>query len=655
MTRRIVIVMALLVAVVSVALAVPMALLVANDQRAAFVSRLAVDTLATASKMSAEPYIDWAATAIETAERTGARVVVVSSELNLVADSDKSALDRTFDRVEINSALAGSVTSDVRYSQTLTQDLRYVAAPIVQNYGVVAAVRLSLPETQVDNEIRETQIWLLVFVGAVVIAAALVAWLLARSITAPLLGLAAIARALPDDLTLRASETDGPEEVRAVGHALNETAEKLNGIVHRTQRVAADASHHLRTPLTGVRLRLEAIEDISTESAVQDQAQAATAEVDRLTRRIDQVLALARSDAGNIDEQVVDISEIVRSRVEAATYLADERGIALNIEVNNGVQILAGPGIVARVIDELLGNSMSYAKSRITVSVGVENGLAKLEVADDGPGVSAKEYESIFERFVRGTHSVAGGSGLGLALAGRVRERGGVLALGSEVTGAGPGWVTIAERRISAGYVINAAGLYADKVAHWYGVGTDYRMLPFKGLYWYGSWAPGRLQRHVYPVPDPRNPFLGVHLTVTVDGKAKIGPTAIPALWREDYGGFAGFNAGELASIAGTYPSFFRSKDHDVAGLLRSELPKYSRKHLVNQARALVPSVAPADFKIKGRPGVRAQLFHLPTRKLEMDFVFEHGDRSTHMLNVVSPAWTSALAVAKYVVAEINS
>jgi signal transduction histidine kinase len=336
-----------------------------------------------------------------------------------VADSDKSALDRTFDRVEINSALAGSVTSDVRYSQTLSQDLRYVAAPIVQNYEVVAAVRLSMPETQVDNEIRETQVWLLVFVGAVVIAAALVAWLLARSITAPLLGVAAIARALPDDLTLRASETDGPEEVRAVGHALNETAEKLNGIVHRTQRVAADASHHLRTPLTGVRLRLEAIEDISTESAVQDQAQAATAEVDRLTRSIDQVLALARSDAGNIDEHVVDISEIVRSRVEAATYLADERGISLNIEVSDGVQILAGPGIVARVIDELLGNAMSYAKSIITVSVGVEGGLAKLVVADDGPGVTAQEYESIFERFVRGTSSVVGGSGLGLAL---VRE-----------------------------------------------------------------------------------------------------------------------------------------------------------------------------------------------------------------------------------------
>ena len=419
MTRRIVIVMALLVAVVSVALAVPMALLVANDQRSAFVSGLAVDTLATASQMSAEPFIDWSATAIDTARRTGARVVVVSSGLNLLADSDASALDRTFDRVEISSALTGSVTSDVRYSQTLGEDLRYVAAPIVQNYEVIAAVRLSWPETQVDHEIRETQMWLLAFVGAVIIAAALVAWLLARSITAPLLGLASIARALPNDLTLRASETDGPEEVRAVGHALNETAEKLDGIVHRTQRVAADASHHLRTPLTGVRLRLEAIEDISTESAVQDQAQAATAEVDRLTRRIDQVLALARSDAGNIDEQVVDISEIVRSRVEAATYLADERGISLDIEVIDGVQILAGPGVVARVIDELLGNAMSYAKSRIAVRVGVEGGLAKLVVADNGPGVSDQEYESIFERFVRGTSGVIGGSGLGLAL---VRE-----------------------------------------------------------------------------------------------------------------------------------------------------------------------------------------------------------------------------------------
>jgi L-2-hydroxyglutarate oxidase LhgO len=251
--------------------------------------------------------------------------------------------------------------------------------------------------------------------------------------------------------------------------------------------------------------------------------------------------------------------------------------------------------------------------------------------------------------------AVSSPAGVVEALAERVRERGGDVALGSQVTGGGAGWLmTSRHGRVSAGHVINAAGLYADTVAHWFGFGSDYRMLPFKGLYWYGNWAPGRLQRHVYPVPDPRNPFLGVHLTVTVDGKAKIGPTAIPALWREDYGGTQGWKVSELWDIARSYPSFLRSKHHDVPGLLRTEFPKYSRTHLVNQAAALVPSVRPEDFTIKGKPGVRAQLLHVPTGKLEMDFVVESDASSTHILNAVSPAWTSSLAVARYVVAQIS-
>ncbi|MDO9484781.1 MAG: L-2-hydroxyglutarate oxidase [Actinomycetota bacterium] len=249
------------------------------------------------------------------------------------------------------------------------------------------------------------------------------------------------------------------------------------------------------------------------------------------------------------------------------------------------------------------------------------------------------------------TTAVADPTAVVEALAARVLARGGLLLKGTEVLGAGPGWVRTAKYgEISAGHIINAAGLYADVVAHWFGVGTDYRMLPFKGLYWYGSWEPGRLTRHVYPVPDARNPFLGVHLTVTVHGRAKIGPTAIPALWREDYGGIHGISAAETLDIARTYPRFFTSKDHDVAGLMRSELPKYSRKHLVRQAASLVPSVRVEDFTEKGRVGVRAQLFHLPSKKLEMDFVVEQGEASTHILNAVSPGWTSSLAFAGYVI-----
>ena len=419
MTRRLVIVMTVLVAVVSVALAVPMGLLVANDQRAAFVSGLEVDTLAIASQLSSSPFELWAKTAAEAATTTGARVVVVDIDRNLIVDSDNSSLDRSFDRPEINSALGGFATSDVRFSQTLKSHLRFVAAPIVQDLGVVAAVRLSLPETNVDHEIQETRNWLLLFVATVVLAAGLVAWLVARSIAAPLLSLAVVARELPENLSLRASESKGPEEVRAVGHALNETAEKLDGMIHRTQRVAADASHHLRTPLTGVRLRLEAIEDITTEDVVRTEAQAATAEVDRLTRRIEQVLALARSDAGGTVEHPVDMSAIVTSRIEAASYLAEEKGISIRTAIDSNITVQSGPGVVARVVDELLGNAMNYARSSIDISIRAVEEFAVLNVDDDGPGILDTEYEGIFERFVRGAGGVPGGSGLGLSL---VRE-----------------------------------------------------------------------------------------------------------------------------------------------------------------------------------------------------------------------------------------
>lgn len=239
------------------------------------------------------------------------------------------------------------------------------------------------------------------------------------------------------------------------------------------------------------------------------------------------------------------------------------------------------------------------------------------------------------------------------ALAGRVRRRGGVLRLGAEVVDAGPGWVQLGDERLSVGHVVNAAGLQADRVARWFGMCDDYALLPFKGRYWYGNWAPGRLQRHVYPVPDQRNPFLGVHLTVTVDGRAKIGPTAMPALWRESYGGVHGASGRDVAEMARLLPRFLRSRQHDVPALLRAELPMLWRRVLVDRARGLVPSVRPADFTEPGRPGVRAQLFHLTERRLEPDFVVRGDEHSTHVLNAVSPAWTSSLAFAEHVVTEL--
>jgi L-2-hydroxyglutarate oxidase LhgO len=287
---------------------------------------------------------------------------------------------------------------------------------------------------------------------------------------------------------------------------------------------------------------------------------------------------------------------------------------------------------------------------------GQANGV-KLEQIDEAQLFELEPLARTHERALWSpTTAVADPVKVVQALAQRVVERGGVLRLGASVVGIESRKVLLSDSEtISFGHLINAAGLYADTIAHWCGVGLEYKMLPFKGLYWYGNWEPGRLQRHVYPVPDPRNPFLGTHVTVTVDGRAKVGPTAIPSLWREDYGGVANFSAAEMARIIRLYPGFISSKHHNVWNLMRTELPKYSRKKLLAEAARLVPAVNSQDFHQKGRPGVRAQLLHVPTGRLEMDFVVHHGVYSTHLLNAVSPAWTSSLAVADYVVTGIEA
>jgi signal transduction histidine kinase len=168
-----------------------------------------------------------------------------------------------------------------------------------------------------------------------------------------------------------------------------------------------------------VRLRLEAIEDISDQDQVKAEAQAATSEVDRLNRRIEQVLALARSDAGAAPIGPQDESVILRERLDAASAMFAEAGVELTSSLMPGVLVTAPTGVVARVIDELLGNALQYARTRVHVDLRTVDRMAVLAVSDDGPGVPAGERDAVFERFARGSTSVPGGSGLGLAL---VRE-----------------------------------------------------------------------------------------------------------------------------------------------------------------------------------------------------------------------------------------
>jgi L-2-hydroxyglutarate oxidase len=205
---------------------------------------------------------------------------------------------------------------------------------------------------------------------------------------------------------------------------------------------------------------------------------------------------------------------------------------------------------------------------------------------------------------------------------------------------------------IRAGYVVNAAGLQADLVARQFGFSRDHRILPFKGVYLYGD-EHETLRTNVYPVPNLANPFLGVHFTVTVSGRAKIGPTAMPAFWREQYEGWRGFAPAEAAEIVAREAMLFLRDDFGFRRLARDELTKYSRRGLVKLAQALVPDADAARYPYWGRAGIRAQLLDLRTRRLEMDFRLEGDDRSMHVLNAVSPAFTCSLPFADHVVDRI--
>lgn len=204
------------------------------------------------------------------------------------------------------------------------------------------------------------------------------------------------------------------------------------------------------------------------------------------------------------------------------------------------------------------------------------------------------------------------------------------------------------------GHLINAAGLYSDVMAKELGFGERYSMIPFIGLYFYAPELKGTLNRHIYPTPDPRNPFLGVHFTKTAHEDIKVGPTAIPILSREQYGLFEGIKANELLGILANYPRFIGSKHHDVWSLVKTELPKLSRKHLLRQASKLSSKIDVSKFTVPGKPGIRAQLFDKREAKLEMDFVIEGDASSTHVLNAVSPGWTSCFSFAEHVVDDME-
>lgn len=226
---------------------------------------------------------------------------------------------------------------------------------------------------------------------------------------------------------------------------------------------------------------------------------------------------------------------------------------------------------------------------------------------------------------------------------------------GSQYLGSSKGRVRTTQGDWEVGYVVNAAGLYADRIARDYGFSEHFRILPFKGLYLYSSEQVGSIRTNIYPVPDLKNPFLGVHFTVAANGKAKIGPTAIPGFWREQYAGMANFSWSEFLEVAFRGVGLLATSNFDFRMLAVKEMAKYSKSKMVSLASELAEGVKPEHYQQWGKPGIRAQLVDIRKRKLEMDFVLEGDRHSMHVLNAVSPAFTCALPFAEHVCERIQA
>jgi L-2-hydroxyglutarate oxidase LhgO len=219
------------------------------------------------------------------------------------------------------------------------------------------------------------------------------------------------------------------------------------------------------------------------------------------------------------------------------------------------------------------------------------------------------------------------------------------------------GWGNIVETsqgKVYAKYVINCAGLYADKVAHDFGFGLDYEILPFIGLYLYGRPGVPGFKTLVYPCPLGKNEFLGVHTTNNTRGEFMLGPTATPAFWREQYS-LKTFNFFESIQSIRRYLMCLLSPSRPFyMKLLKQEIRKYNKKNIVADVGRIVHGIYLEDYLTWGPSAIFPQLVSKKSNELIGDFLIERNEKSLHFINIVSPGWTSALAFTKDVADSIN-
>jgi signal transduction histidine kinase len=418
---------------VVLALVIPLALTVERRAESDFRSAVLGDAAVLAARVA--DHVPQAPERVaeivaESARDPSRRIVVVDASGRVVADSEGRATVgmpyASEQRPELRVALfQGRIDTRKRASETLGDELQLVTVPVVDQEQVAGAVRVSASTSAIRESVRGS--WLrLAVLGAAVIGAGLVlAWLLAVPLSRQIRSLSdASARLGRGELGARAPE-EGPKELEALARSFNRMAASVGGNLEAQREFAADASHQLRTPLTGLRLRLEAIRGEGGFAA--EQAAKAEQELDRLDAIVDDLLALARASSRDSTAVPVDLADLARNAAGRWRETAAAAGKRMELDTRGASVAWADREDLVHVLDNLIDNAIRYAPpgSEVRVEAERRDGAAVLLVADTGPGIPPEDRVRVFDRFYRGTtgRQAGPGSGLGLAIVAALVER----------------------------------------------------------------------------------------------------------------------------------------------------------------------------------------------------------------------------------------
>lgn len=351
------------------------------------------------------------------------RVIVVNARGRLLADSGGARPGADYsDRPEIARALRGRADQRERRSVTLDQTLLATAVPVIEDGQPIGAVRITQSMAAVDRAVRRAWIGL-AGVGVLVLLLGLGAGaLIAGQIARPVVRLEETARRVGEgDLGARAA-VEGSAEQRTLARSFNDMTDRVQRLVASQREFVADASHQLRTPLTGLRLRLEEARAESGDAQVREDLDAALGEVDRLAVMVAELLELSRAGERDVPGEPValgDAAARAAARWENEAALRDQRVLA----AGDAGPVRASRADLDRVLDALVENALHYSPAGTTVTLTATPG--EITVHDEGPGLAAGEAEAVFDRFHRGSagRRGPGGTGLGLAIARELARR----------------------------------------------------------------------------------------------------------------------------------------------------------------------------------------------------------------------------------------